>query len=55
VALDELAERLGDLLDTRVRVQIGQSKGKVVIEFASVDDLNRIVGILNPKDPGVLK
>lgn len=55
MALDELAERLGDHLDTRVKVQIGQSKGRIVIEFASVDDLNRIIGILNPRDPGILR
>jgi ParB family chromosome partitioning protein len=54
-ALDELGERLGDRLDTRVKVEIGQTKGKIVIEFASVEDLNRIVGIIDPNDPGVLR
>lgn len=54
-ALDELGERLGDRLDTRVKVEIGQAKGKIVIEFASVEDLNRIVGIIDPTDPGVLR
>ncbi len=38
----ELAERLSDRLDTRVRVQIGKRKGKVLIEFATLDDLQRI-------------
>jgi ParB family transcriptional regulator, chromosome partitioning protein len=39
----DLAERLSDRLDTRVRVQLGKRKGKVLIEFASLDDLQRIV------------
>src|ERR671919_652994 len=38
----DLAERLSDRLETRVRVQLGKRKGKVLIEFASLDDLQRI-------------
>jgi len=38
----DLAERLSDRLETRVRVQIGKRKGKVLIEFATLDDLQRI-------------
>ncbi len=38
----DLAERLSDRLETRVRVQIGKRKGKVMIEFATLDDLKRI-------------
>src|SRR6266540_1748053 len=38
----DLAERLSDRLDTRVRVQIGKRKGKVLIEFATLEDLQRI-------------
>jgi ParB family chromosome partitioning protein len=38
----DLAERLSDRLETRVRVQIGKKKGKVMIEFATLDDLRRI-------------
>ena len=38
----ELAERLSDKLETRVRVQLGKRKGKVLIEFATLDDLQRI-------------
>ncbi|HEX6498488.1 MAG TPA: ParB/RepB/Spo0J family partition protein [Micromonosporaceae bacterium] len=45
-ALNDLAERLSDRFDTRVKVDIGRSKGKIVIEFATVDDLERIVGII---------
>lgn len=54
-ALDDLASRLADSLDTRVKVQLGKQKGKVMIEFASVQDLNRIIAILKPDDPGVLR
>lgn len=48
--LNEIAERLGDRLDTRVRIQLGASKGQLVIEFATVGDLNRILGELG--EPG---
>lgn len=42
--LDEIAERLGDRLNTRVKVALGARKGQITIEFASVQDLNRILG-----------
>lgn len=48
--LDEIAERLGDRLSTRVRVSLGARKGQVVIDFATVGDLNRILGELG--EPG---
>lgn len=48
--LDEIAERLGDRLDTRVKVSLGSSKGTIVIDFATVGDLNRILGELG--EPG---
>jgi ParB family chromosome partitioning protein len=44
--LDELASRLSDRFDTRVRINLGQRKGKLTVEFASVEDLNRIVDLL---------
>ncbi|TBN58139.1 ParB/RepB/Spo0J family partition protein [Glaciihabitans arcticus] len=44
--LDEIAERLGDRLNTRVKVSLGSSKGTIVIDFATVGDLNRILGEL---------
>ena len=44
--LDEIAESLGDRLDTRVKVTLGANKGQIVIEFATVGDLNRILGEL---------
>jgi ParB family transcriptional regulator, chromosome partitioning protein len=42
----ELADRLSDLFETRVSVLLGRRRGKIVIEFASVDDLERIVALL---------
>jgi ParB family chromosome partitioning protein len=48
--LDEIAERLGDRLSTRVKVSLGSSKGSIVIDFATVADLNRILTELN--EPG---
>ncbi len=42
--LDEIAERLGDRLNTRVRVSLGANRGQVVIDFATIEDLNRILG-----------
>ncbi|MGV8895000.1 MAG: ParB/RepB/Spo0J family partition protein [Rhodoglobus sp.] len=48
--LDEIAERLGDRLNTRVKVNLGASKGQIVIDFATVGDLNRILGELG--EPG---
>ncbi|HEX5540626.1 MAG TPA: ParB/RepB/Spo0J family partition protein [Micromonospora sp.] len=48
--LDELAERLSDQFDTRVKVNIGQKKGKITIEFATVEDLERIVGLIGVED-----
>ena len=50
--LSELAERLADRFETRVRVDMGRAKGKVVIEFASVDDLQRIIGVIEGGAPG---
>jgi ParB-like partition proteins len=44
--LDEIAERLGDRLNTRVKVSLGARKGQVVIDFATIQDLNRILAEL---------
>jgi ParB family chromosome partitioning protein len=51
--LDELAARLSDRFDTRVKIALGQRRGKLTVEFASVEDLNRIVGLLAPTQDGV--
>lgn len=45
-ALGDLADKLSDRFDTRVKVDIGRNKGKITIEFATVDDLERIVEII---------
>ena len=47
-ALKDLADRLSDVFDTRVKVELGQRKGKIVVEFASLDDLERIVQSMSP-------
>jgi ParB family chromosome partitioning protein len=44
--LAEISSRLSDQLDTRVKIELGRSKGKISIEFASVDDLERILGVI---------
>lgn len=49
--LDEVAERLGDRLHTRVKVTLGASKGQIVIEFATVGDLRRILEELGESSP----
>ncbi|MEZ0446393.1 ParB/RepB/Spo0J family partition protein [Cellulomonas sp. ICMP 17802] len=54
-ALDHLAARLSDRFDTRVKVSLGKSRGRLTVEFASVQDLNRILASLAPEDPGLLK
>ncbi len=45
--LQDVAERLSGAFDTRVTVSVGKRKGKIVVEFGSVDDLQRIVGLMN--------
>ncbi|WP_074588519.1 ParB/RepB/Spo0J family partition protein [Arthrobacter cupressi] len=46
--LDYLASSLSDRLDTSVKITLGARKGRVSIEFASVEDLNRIMEVLSP-------
>ena len=45
--LDDLAERLSNEFDTKVKVELGQRKGRIVVEFGSVDDLERIVELMS--------
>lgn len=47
-ALRDLASQLSEHFDTRVKVDLGKRKGKIVVEFASVDDLERIVATMAP-------
>jgi ParB family chromosome partitioning protein len=44
--LQDLAENLSDAFDTRVKVELGRRKGRIVVEFGSVDDLERIVALM---------
>jgi ParB family chromosome partitioning protein len=44
--LAELSDRLSDRFETRVKIDMGRAKGKVTIEFATLDDLHRIVGLI---------
>ncbi|HLS49984.1 MAG TPA: ParB/RepB/Spo0J family partition protein [Actinomycetaceae bacterium] len=46
--LDNLASRLADRFDTRVKIAMGQRKGRINIEFATLEDLNRILTTLAP-------
>ncbi|MER7703424.1 ParB/RepB/Spo0J family partition protein [Kitasatospora sp. NPDC097605] len=57
-AFNDLASRLSDRFDTRVKVEVSQrggklGKGKVVLEFGSVEDLNRILDSMAPGDDGL--
>ncbi|WP_330166658.1 MULTISPECIES: ParB/RepB/Spo0J family partition protein [unclassified Brevibacterium] len=42
----EVAERLGDRLDTKVNITVGKRKGKLSVEFANQEDLDRILTLL---------
>ena len=50
--LRHLSDRLSDLFETRVKVEMGQKKGKIVVEFATIDDLERIVKAMSPEAAG---
>jgi ParB family chromosome partitioning protein len=45
---DAIAAELADRWDTRVKVQLGAGRGRMVVEFASIDDLQRIVALMGP-------
>ncbi|MGJ7439492.1 ParB/RepB/Spo0J family partition protein [Aquipuribacter sp. MA13-6] len=53
--LDDVASRLSDRLDTRVKVALGKTRGRLTVEFASVDDLDRILAVMDPGGPGVTR
>ena len=44
--LKQISEELSDHLDTRVSVELGKKKGKIVIEFATIEDLDRISKVI---------
>jgi ParB family chromosome partitioning protein len=50
--VEDLAGRLSDMFDTKVKVQIGRAKGRIVVEFGSIDDLQRIIGVMAPEITG---
>jgi ParB family chromosome partitioning protein len=52
-ALSDLAARLSDRFETRVKVDLGQKRGKIVIDFASIEDLERIIGAIAPGEDEV--
>ncbi len=54
-ALNDLAGRLSDRFETRVKVDLGQKKGKITVEFASMEDLERILSSLAPGEGPVLQ
>lgn len=47
---EELAARLSDRFDTRVKIALGRTKGRITVEFGSLDDLERIVGMMDPSE-----
>ncbi|TQF74687.1 ParB/RepB/Spo0J family partition protein [Rhodococcus spelaei] len=49
--LQDVADRLSGAFDTRVTVSLGKRKGKIVVEFGSVDDLQRIVDMMENHSP----
>jgi ParB family chromosome partitioning protein len=49
--LQEVAEKLSDTFDTRVKVELGRRKGRIIVEFGSVDDLERIVELMQTNRP----
>ena len=48
--LADLADRLSDRFETRVKVDLGRRKGKITVEFASLEDLQRIVDMMDPRN-----
>lgn len=50
--LDDVAGKLGDRLNTRVKIALGARKGQVTIDFASIQDLNRILEELGEEGYG---
>ena len=48
--LADLAARLSERFETRVKVDLGRSKGKITVEFATLEDLERIVQVMDPKN-----
>ncbi|MEI2715110.1 MAG: ParB/RepB/Spo0J family partition protein [Nocardioides sp.] len=48
--LEELSERLSDRLETRVKIDLGKTRGKITVDFATLEDLRRIIDIMDPRN-----
>ncbi|SDK03398.1 ParB/RepB/Spo0J family partition protein [Nonomuraea jiangxiensis] len=53
--LTHLADRLSDHFETKVKVDLGRRKGRIVVEFATIDDLERIIGAMAPEAVRVMR
>ncbi|MEV6150292.1 ParB/RepB/Spo0J family partition protein [Nonomuraea sp. NPDC052129] len=53
--LVHLADRLSDHFETKVKVDLGRRKGRIVVEFATIDDLERIIGTMAPEAVRAMK
>lgn len=53
--LTNLADRLSDHFETKVKVDLGRRKGRIVVEFATIDDLERIIGTMAPDAARVMR
>lgn len=54
-AVREFADQLSEHLDTRVKVEMGKRKGKIVVEFASFEDLERLAALIAPEAVSALR
>jgi ParB family chromosome partitioning protein len=48
--LADIADRLSERFETRCKVELGRRKGRVIVEFASLDDLQRILAVMDPQN-----
>lgn len=48
--LVDIAERLSDRFETRCNVMLGRRRGKITVEFASLEDLQRILAVMDPRE-----
>jgi ParB family chromosome partitioning protein len=48
--LNEISDRLSDRFETRVKVELGKAKGRISVEFATLEDLRRITEIMDPRN-----
>jgi ParB family chromosome partitioning protein len=52
--LGEVEEILSEQLATRVQIQMNKKRGRIVVEFGSADDLERIVSEIVGSGPGLM-